>query len=141
MKPFTIERTFNAPIQKVWKAITDKNEMKHWYFDLSDFKPEVGFKFQFTGQGKDGVNYIHLCEIKEVIPNKKLSYSWVYQGYEGYSQVSFELFAEGAKTKLKLTHSGLESFPAVNPVFAQQNFVEGWTEIIGRLLLNYLEKN
>jgi uncharacterized protein YndB with AHSA1/START domain len=43
--PFVIERTYNAPIAKVWKALTDKNDMKQWYFDLSEFKPEVGFEF------------------------------------------------------------------------------------------------
>ncbi len=41
-EPFVIERTYNAPISKVWKAITDKEEMKEWYFDLAEFKPEVG---------------------------------------------------------------------------------------------------
>jgi len=48
-QPFVIEKTFNAPVQKVWKAITSKEEMKQWYFDIPDFKPEVGFEFQFTG--------------------------------------------------------------------------------------------
>ena len=28
--PFTIERTYNAPVENVWKAITDKDEMKKW---------------------------------------------------------------------------------------------------------------
>ena len=38
-----IERTFNAPIARVWKAITDVEEMRRWYFELKEFKPEVGF--------------------------------------------------------------------------------------------------
>lgn len=45
--PFIIEKTFNAPIEKVWKAITDKNEMKQWYFNLATFEPKVGFEFKF----------------------------------------------------------------------------------------------
>ena len=69
--PFIIEKTYNAPIAKVWKAITDNNEMKKWYFDIADFKPEVGFEFQFTGEGKDGEKYIHLCKVTEVIKEKK----------------------------------------------------------------------
>jgi uncharacterized protein YndB with AHSA1/START domain len=43
--PFTIERTYSASVKKVWEAITDKAKMKQWYFDLSEFKPEVGFEF------------------------------------------------------------------------------------------------
>jgi len=27
-QPFVIERTYNAPIAKVWQAITDNNKMK-----------------------------------------------------------------------------------------------------------------
>ena len=138
--PFTIERTFNAPISKVWKALTDKDEMKQWYFDLSEFKPVVGFEFQFFGEGKTGEKFLHLCKIIEVVKNKKLKHSWRYDGYEGNSFVTFELFEEGDKTRLKLTHEGLETFPANNPDFAKENFAEGWTYIIGESLMGYLEK-
>ena len=137
-EPFVIERTFNAPVEKVWKAITDKDEMKQWYFDLADFKPEVGFEFQFEG-GPDHKKYLHLCKVTEVLPQKKLTYSWRYDGYEGNSFVTFELFSEGEKTRLKLTHAGLETFPA-NPDFAKENFVAGWNHIIGKSLPEYLEK-
>lgn len=137
-KPFTIEKTFNAPIALVWKAITNKEDMKKWYFALAEFKPEKGFKFQFVGTGKDGTKqFIHLCEITEVIKEKKLSYSWCYQGYEGYSEVTFELFEKGNKTTLKLTHAGIETFPAI-PDFAPQNFTEGWTYIVTISLDNFL---
>ena len=137
-EPFFIERTLNAPIEKVWKAITDKDQMKQWYFDLADFKPEPGFEFQFTG-GKDDRSYLHLCKITEVVPGKKLQYSWRYDGYEGNSFVTFELFKEGNKTRLVLTHEGLETFPITNKDFAKENFVEGWTMIIGTLLPKFVE--
>ena len=137
--PITIERTFNAPVATVWKALTDKAEMKQWYFDLAEFKPELGFEFSFTA-GPPEKEYLHLCKITGVIPGKKISYSWRYDGYEGISFVSFELFAEGEKTRLKLTHEGLETFPASNTDFAATNFVAGWTSIVGTSLKDYLEK-
>lgn len=138
--PFIIERTFNAPTTKVWKAITDKDEMKQWYFDLAEFKPEVGFEFQFSGEGHKGDKYLHLCKIIDVVVGKKLTYSWRYDGYAGNSFVTFELFEEGNKTKLKLTHEGLETFPASNPDFAKESFVEGWTSLIGTSLKGFVEK-
>ncbi|MEP6615085.1 MAG: SRPBCC domain-containing protein [Ginsengibacter sp.] len=138
-QPVVIERTFNAPVSKVWKAITDKNEMKEWYFDLDAFKPEVGFKFQFMGSKDADTHFLHLCEITEVIPQKKLSYSWRYDGLPGKSFVTFELFEKGEQTLLKLTHAGLETFPSTNPDFAKENFVEGWTHIVNVSLKNYLE--
>ncbi len=136
--PFVIERTYAAPVQKVWEAITDKNKMKQWYFDLSEFRPEVGFEFSFAGQGSKGEKYIHLCKILEVMPLKKISYSWTYKDYPGYSVVTFELFEEGKEqTRLKLTHEGLESFPGTED-FAPASFQAGWTELIGNLLKNFL---
>ena len=137
--PIFKEVIINATVLKVWKAITDKDEMKQWYFDLAEFKPEVGFEFQFEG-GPDDRKYLHLCKITEVIPNKKLSYSWKYDRYEGDSFVTFELFDENGKTRLKLTHSGIETFPADNPDFARKNFDEGWTSIIEKSIKDYLEK-
>ncbi|MBA2611334.1 MAG: SRPBCC domain-containing protein [Bacteroidetes bacterium] len=137
---FTIERIYNAPIEKVWKAITNKSEMKKWYFDLPEFKAEVGFEFQFTGGPDGGKQYLHLCKVTEAIPNEKLTYSWRYDGYPGNSFVTFELFADNGKTKLKLTHAGLDSFvPESNPDFAAKNFAEGWNHIIGKALNEYLE--
>jgi uncharacterized protein YndB with AHSA1/START domain len=137
--PFVIERTYYAPVHKVWKAITDKEQMKQWYFNLAEFKPEVGFEFQFTG-GPDDRTYLHLCKITEVEVDKKLTYSWRYDGYDGVSFVTFELFDEGDNTRLKLTHSGLETFPA-NPDFAKENFAAGWNHIIGVSLKDFLENS
>ncbi len=137
IEPLVIERTFNAPIAQVWKAITTREEIKRWSFDIEEFKPEVGFEFQFYGE-KDGVKYLHRCKVTEVIPGKKLAYSWRYEGYDGDSLVTFELFAEGDKTGLKLTHEGLESFPPM-PDFARTNFVEGWTSLIGSSLKDFVE--
>ncbi|GHM99083.1 hypothetical protein WSM22_05730 [Cytophagales bacterium WSM2-2] len=135
--PLVVERLFNAPVEKVWSAITDKKQMKIWYFDLAEFKAEVGFEFQFKG-GPDDRVYLHLCQVTEVIPFKKLTYSWRYDGYEGNSFVTFELSAQGNKTRLKLTHDGLETFPASPSDFARANFEEGWNYIVNTSLRNYL---
>jgi uncharacterized protein YndB with AHSA1/START domain len=132
-----IERTFNAPVERVWKALTDADEMRGWYFDLKEFRPEVGFEFEFTVE-HGGNAYHHLCKIAEVVPQKKLAYTWRYAGEEGDSLVTFELFPEGNKTRLRLTHEGLETFPKV-PAYARSNFEKGWTEIIGSSLKQFVE--
>ena len=139
-EPIVIERTFNAPVEKIWKAITDNDQMKQWYFDLSEFKPVVGFEFRFTGEGHKGEKYLHICKITDVIVNKKLRYSWKYDNLEGMSYVTFELFEAGDQTRLKLSHEGLETFPANNPDFAKESFMEGWTHIIGKSLKEFIEK-
>lgn len=138
-EPFVIERTYDAPVENVWKAISDKNEMKKWYFDLPDFKAEPGAKFEFYGGKENCTQYKHLCEVVDVIPNKKLSYTWRYEGLAGNSKVTFELFPEANKTKLKLTHEGLETFPQDNEDFARESFKGGWTYFVDEALKGYLD--
>ena len=140
--PIVVEKIYNAPVEKVWNAITDNQEMKKWYFTIPEFKAEPGFEFQFYGEGKQGDKFLHLCKVVEVVDRKKLSYTWRFDGYDGNSLVTFELFPEEeGRTRIKLTHEGLESFPVTaHNDFAKQNFMEGWTEIIGNILRNYVEK-
>lgn len=139
-EPFVIERSFQAPVEKVWQAITDKEQMKQWYFDVPAFKPEVGTEFSFTGTGSDGTKYVHLCKVAEVVPQKKLSYTWQYKDMEGASHLTFELISEGEATTLKLTHNGLETFPQDKADFSRESFAKGWTEIIGTSLPNFLNR-
>jgi uncharacterized protein YndB with AHSA1/START domain len=134
-----IERTFNAPVARVWKALTDVDQMRVWFFDLKEFKPKVGFEFAFVVEHQ-GNTYDHRCQITEVIPQKKIAYTWRYDGHTGNSLVTIELFPEGEKTRLKLTHEGLETFPKT-AAFARENFEKGWTEIIGSSLKQYVEEN
>ncbi len=136
-EPLVFERTFNVSISRLWKALTDVEEMRHWYFDLQEFKPEIGFEFEFIVE-HEGMSYHHLCKITEVVQQKKIAYTWRYQGHEGNSLVTWELFADGGKTRLKLTHEGLETFPQT-AAFARNNFIQGWTQIIGTSLKDYLE--
>jgi len=133
-----LERTFNAPVARVWKALTDVDQMRQWYFDLKAFEPEVAFEFGFVVE-HEGNTYDHRCRITEVIPQKKIAYTWRYHGHEGDSLVTFELFPEGEKTRLKLTHEGLDTFPKT-AAFARENFEKGWTQLIGSELKQFMEK-
>jgi uncharacterized protein YndB with AHSA1/START domain len=137
-QPFVIERVYDVPVSKLWDTITNNEQLKKWYFQISDFKLIPGFEFSFSGGAKG--EYKHLCKVMEVLPGKKLTYSWRYEGYPGNSVVTFELFEEGKKTKLKLTHSGLESFKDAGADFTPEKFAEGWTYILGTSLKEYLEK-
>jgi uncharacterized protein YndB with AHSA1/START domain len=132
-----VERIYDAPVGRVWAALTDANEMRQWYFDLKEFKPEIGFEFDFVVE-HEGNSYHHLCKVREVIPQKKIAYTWRYKGQPGDSLVTFELFPEGDKTRLQLTHTGIETFPKT-PAYERKNFEDGWTAIIGSDLKQFVE--
>jgi uncharacterized protein YndB with AHSA1/START domain len=139
-QPLIIEQTYKAPLERVWKSITDNEEMKKWYFDIPDFKAVPGFEFEFESGPDETRQYLHKCKITEVAPGQKLAYTWRYEGYEGNTLVTFELFDEAAKTRLKLTHEGLHTFPQDNPDFSRESFTEGWNWIIGTVLKLHVEK-
>ena len=125
--PLVVERTINAPVALVWRALTNLEDLRRWFFELEEYEARVGFAFKFDVTHK-GVNYLHRCKIVEVIPQKKLAYSWRYEGNPGDSIVIYELTPDGDKTKFKLTHSGLDTFPMTRD-FDRANFDRGWNYI------------
>ncbi|MCZ4222862.1 SRPBCC family protein [Pedobacter rhodius] len=135
-----VEHTYNVPANKIWSALTDNNEIKKWYFQLKDFKPEVGFKFDFLGGPEEGPHFLHLCEITQLIEERKLAYSWRYDGYPGNSEVCWELFEKADQTRVVITHSGIESFSENGKDFAKDSFKGGWTYFLNDALKNYLER-
>jgi uncharacterized protein YndB with AHSA1/START domain len=137
-EPIILERILDAPVGRVWTALTDVDQMREWYFDLKEFKPQVGFEFEFIVE-HDGNTYHHLCRVTDVVPGKKIAYTWRYKGEPGDSLVTIELSPEGEKTRLKLTHSGIETFPKT-PAYARKNFEAGWTSIIGTELKQFVEQ-
>ena len=136
-----IERTFAAPVELVWRAITDFPQMKQWYMtQLESFEPKVGFQTQFNVH-HNGKDFLHLWKVTEVVPGTKITYSWRYGGFPGESFVTFELSAEGRKTRLKLTHADIGSFlPEQNPDLALGNFFAGWTALTTQLQ-GFVEKS
>lgn len=135
--PLVKEVVLDAPVSRVWKALTDRDELKQWCFEMKSFKAEEGFPFEFYGE-KDGVKFLHLCRVLEVEKEKRMKWLWSYQGIEGDTYVTFELFPEGEKTRLRLTHEGLERLPQ-DENYARQNFVEGWNYLLETSIRKWLE--
>jgi uncharacterized protein YndB with AHSA1/START domain len=138
--PVIVEQTYNASPGTIWNALTEPQKMKEWYFNIEQFKPAVGNEYDFYAGDKDK-QWLHHWKITEVIPNKKIAYTWQYPEYSGMSLATFELFPEGNKTKVKLTHEGLETFPAEVPELARENFVAGWNELLGKSLSGFLTRS
>ena len=139
IEPLVVERVLDAPVAVVWNALTNPDCFKVWYFDIAEFHPEVGFKFEFEA-GKDGKIYRHICRVTSAIPEQELAYTWTYAGCDEDTLVTFQLSADGDKTRLKLLHAGLEKLPPAED-FDRRNFLEGWSYIIGTGLKKFVEVN
>ncbi|TDX02007.1 SRPBCC family protein [Dinghuibacter silviterrae] len=139
-EPVVVERAFATTKDRVWRALTELDQMRVWYFpQIKDFRAEVGFETEFTLSHK-GKDYIHQWRVTEVVPGRKISYEWAFGGYPGTSLLTIELFEQMGATWLRLTHTGIETFRGdLFPDLSRENFVEGWTSFIGTSLRNYLE--
>ena len=139
-KPIIVEQNFNSSIEIVWDAITILDKMKQWFFsNIASFEPVVGFETRFVIEVEDRI-FPHLWKLTEVIPQKKITYDWRYEGYPGSSIIVFQLIEEGAQTKLRLTATVVENYPDNIPEFKRESGVEGWSYFIKKSLKEYLEK-
>lgn len=137
--PIIAQQTFSRPQEAVWQAITDVEQMREWYFDnVPDFKPEVGFETQFNVQSGER-NFRHLWKVTEVIPLKKIGYTWNFEEYPGQSFSTFELEQKDDKTVLTLKSYVVEKFPEAIPEFKRESGQAGWDYLIKESLKNYLE--
>jgi uncharacterized protein YndB with AHSA1/START domain len=139
--PIVVEETINASVEKVWQALTNKDQMKEWYFDIPDFELKIGNVFNFYEPGENK-KYHHRGTIKEIILNKKLKHTWTHPSHsKGESILTWELDSLGNATKVKLTHDGIEQFADAGKNFEKESYEAGWKEIVGESLKNYLEKS
>jgi uncharacterized protein YndB with AHSA1/START domain len=128
---------YNVPVAEVWNALTTTDKMKEWYFpQLRKFEPAVGFRFEFTD---DNQEYQKDWIVTEVIEGKRLAHSWAYKGFDGISEVRFDLFSYEGHTRLQLTHTGIENFP-VHPHFNRERFDRGWNNLLGQNLKRLLDR-
>ena len=139
------EITINQSVDGVWKALTQPDIMKKWYFNISNFEAKKGkiYDFIVTITDEDGEqDFRHLFEILEAIPNKKLKHSWEYPGLRpGTSTLTWELSQEGKETKIILKHEGIENIADENSkYFSKESYNIGWDNILNKLK-QYLENN
>lgn len=121
---------FKQQPSEVWEYLTKPELLEQWLMP-NDFKPIVGHKFCFVvSQGKDGksANILHYCEVLELIPFKKLSYSWKKDDMSVNSKVSWTLIPKAGGTELHLVHDG---FIDEQPFISHNN---GWPIVGGRLV-------
>lgn len=102
---------FEQSPEQVWEYLTKPNLIEQWLMK-TNFKPVKGHQFQFTFDPKPGSTYhgVVNCEVKEVEPFSKLSYTW--DGSSGdrsrefKSLVVWTLVPNDKGTELRIQHNG-----------------------------------
>jgi uncharacterized protein YndB with AHSA1/START domain len=137
----THEIVIDAPIEAVWKAITDGEELTRWLADAADVEPGVGGSFAVSWDGGEkGRNRIEAWE-----PNQRLRLSKTLpkpvaeQGDASPPMVQeYTIERRDGKTVLRLVHSGIPSGPEWDGFYEGTN--TGWPSFF-RSLRHYLERH
>lgn len=131
-----IQRTIKAPVAKVFKAWTEPDQMNKWFgcntadsVRISqDFK--VGGEYRIDVHCTDGRTVTASGSFLEIVPNRKLVYSWNNTSLEHPATdtlVSVEFIDKGDTTEISLTHSKFD-----RPVSVQGHSM-GWGAALDKL--------
>ena len=131
----SIVRKLDAAPGKVWRAITEPEMLKNWMAPSNDFKIptaeadlRVGGRYHIIMNAPDGQVHDVSGVYREIVPNKKLVYTWAWKSTpERESVVTIELRASGDGTELTLKH---EQFFDTE---ARDRHQQGWTGCLARL--------
>lgn len=121
---------FPHPPEKVWEYLTTPALMEQWLMK-NNFQPIVGADFQFQTKPIPSLDFdgIFYCQVLEIVPFKKLSYSWRSGPGGGEitldSVVIWKLEANGKGTDLFLEHTG---FAKVENLSFYNGLTAGWIE-------------
>jgi len=105
---------FNQSPEVVWDFLTRPELIEQW-LGKTDFQPIVGHKFRFiSSYGNDSI-----CEVLEVRPPTKLSYSWqknsAKDGLPFHSKIEWTLVPRENGTELQLVHDGFRALEDIAP--------------------------
>jgi len=114
---FHLERTYDAPVARVWNALTDEKAKQKWFggtpgrWELLErhMDVRVGGSERLKGRWEGGTVSTFDATYHDVIPNERLIYSYVMHLDEmkiSVSLATMELKADGRKTTLKVSEQG-----------------------------------
>lgn len=136
MKDFiSKEHVFNHDIDKVWRAITEAEEISTWFIK-ADFKPEKGYNYTFFSEPNEKGCTTISGVVKKANPYV-LIYTWVVADTNIETTVKWELKATKEGTKLYLEHSGISNYTGETAIKMFESFNGGWDNCI-RGLSSYL---
>ncbi|MBT8233757.1 MAG: SRPBCC domain-containing protein [Saprospiraceae bacterium] len=136
-----LTKEYDCSKEKLWQALTNHETMIQWYFEnIPAFEPIVGFSTVFTVNSETR-EFIHNWIITESIPNKRIAYSWHFDGYEGKSISIFDIEEKENKTILTLTIKILTDFNDEITEFKRESCIGGWNYFLGDRLEPFLNKD
>ncbi|MEJ2151491.1 MAG: SRPBCC domain-containing protein [Gemmatimonadota bacterium] len=128
------ELEIDAPIEAVWKALTDGDEMTRWFPLEARVEPGEGGSIYMSWKNEyDATSPITAWE-----ENRHLATAWQMEHIPNPLVVDYHLETKGGKTVLRLVHSGFPTDETWEDFY--QSVRHGWAFEL-RSLRQYLERH
>jgi uncharacterized protein YndB with AHSA1/START domain len=133
-----VDELFPHAPELIWRALTTGALIERWLpMSPTGFEAIPGKRFTFKTKPAGEWDGTIDCEVLEVVPQQRLSYSWRsgHPGNVGYGApldtvVSWSLSGSSQGTRLRLVHAG---FVAPKNDTAYQSMRQGWTQVLATL--------
>jgi uncharacterized protein YndB with AHSA1/START domain len=98
-----MEVVYPYPPERVWRALTDSRILAKWLLP-NDFEPRLGHRFHFVGKAAGAARETIQCEVIELQPPHRLSYTWLSSSDPVLTVVTWVLETVAEGTRLRLEH-------------------------------------
>lgn len=134
---YRIEReiVIDAPVEIVWRTITEPDQITQWFADRVDLTIEPGAQ-GYLGFGEQGGPVV----VEVVDPPTRFSFRWNHPSGEAPAEgnsllVEFTLEPGEGETVLRVVESGLDllAWSTTDKQAYADEHNEGWADFLGRL--------
>jgi uncharacterized protein YndB with AHSA1/START domain len=125
--PLVIERTYAAPVRRVWGAWTRPDQVARWYCPNPDLETRARLDVRPGGTHAVDMGSFALRGVyARVVEGERLAHSWAFDGgHETTVEITFG--ATDAGTLVVVTHSGFED------AGEREGIEHGWRATLDRL--------
>ena len=141
VREITITRVFDAPVDRVWAAFTEPDELTKWYGPLgftcpsAEFDPRSGGAFKIIMRGPDGQDYPDEGTVEEIDPPTRLVLSHAPTAHDGTSlmqaRTTMTFVEREGKTEFTLRARGEALTPEAVPMLGGME--AGWAQSLRKL--------
>jgi uncharacterized protein YndB with AHSA1/START domain len=138
-REIVVDEVFPHKPEMLWKTLTSAELMGRWLkMQPAGFAAVTGNRFTYQTTPAGAWDGVIRCEVLEVVPNERLTYSWASGDDSNNGQygarlntvVTFTLTKVGVGTRLRLVHSGFE-LPRNDTAFTGMS--GGWKGVVQRI--------
>lgn len=138
MIPSQIEREIliQAPIDVVWRTVTEPEQIKQWFSDEAELDVRIGGEGRVTFDARNSFR----VQVEAVEPPRRFAFRWVHPegaraDAENSMLVEFTLQPEAGNTRLRVVESGFDAIDWSDERKAAyaKDHSTGWQFYLGRL--------